>query len=268
MNVIMVDDRAVAVGRHAELAAARVEERQLAGRKVLPLAVQGRAVAHGPDPRRMAAHLLVQAREALVEMVLLRVPAALVEQAHVVAVLVARQLDAALEGHHRLRGGRVDTSIHVALAGATAQTRQDVGLLRAEARFKRAVDVLARGDAPRVCRDAGDGRVADVSEQRRGADTVYRASDRVGHSAHKVPPPPPRRPHHRRREQSGNIASGAGSDISYIAAGSIAAAGGSIAGCILVSAAHATQRQHAKKERVVVTAERGPHGGDQDALFW
>ena len=87
---------------------------------------------------------LEQARHPLVEVVLVGMPAALVDQREVAAALDPGQSDAALCGDHLFRGVGVDPPRDVPVVAVGApQPFKDAVLLRGEAGLERAVDVLA-----------------------------------------------------------------------------------------------------------------------------
>ena len=168
--MIVVHALPVGIGRDAEVGAARVEGGQHVGH--LPLAVDALAVervAHARRVPRRAA--VVQAAEALVEVVLVGMAATLVQERDVVAALDAWEGDRAATGNHHLGGSRVDPARDVPERRiAAAETGQDIRLLRAKACLEWPINVLIHEE--RVARpsvDAADARTSHVAEQRCGA---------------------------------------------------------------------------------------------------
>ena len=116
----MVNHFAVAVWGHAKMPTAGIEERQVFMFCVLPLAVERSAVEAFADFGGVPAFRFEEAAEPLVEVVLARVPAALVKQRDVVPVLDTGEGDAALERDHLFSSVGVDAARDVAVVAVSA----------------------------------------------------------------------------------------------------------------------------------------------------
>jgi len=187
-HVVVIHDRPVTVGRGPKVAVACVERRQLPRFSVLPLTVDRRR-----GGIRASSHLgrvagkgaVVEASQPLVEMILLRVAAALVKQGDVAVrpvILDARQRDAACMSNHLLRRARVNAARHVLKAGVgAAELHEDVVLCRPKPILERPEDVLVdeeggtRANVGAACSGPGE-----VTQERspRGAARHWIASIR------------------------------------------------------------------------------------------
>eukprot|EP00966_Prymnesium_polylepis_P065606 1522467-Prymnesium_polylepis.3 len=117
-------------------------------RKVLNVVVVDTPPVRGGCDAKADRHLhrvlsarIVQARQALVEVVLARVATALVQQADVAVALDTRQRDAALMRHHLLGRERIDACVDVAEGSAAAAETLEDGVLCGQAHAE-----LRRGD--------------------------------------------------------------------------------------------------------------------------
>lgn len=146
MDVVVIHPLPAAVGSDAEVTAACIQLWQCGGAVILPLPIDVLAIFALPDLIRVprAKISAVQASHALVEMVLVRVPSTLVEQADVRSTLDSRKSNAALVGHHLLSSVSINSAIKMTqTSSAAAQTGQNIVLLSAEASLEWAEDVLA-----------------------------------------------------------------------------------------------------------------------------
>lgn len=130
--MVVVHAHTGAVWSHTKVCTAGIKGRDREGCVILPFAVEALSIEAFANLGRVPTlrRRIIEAVESLVEVVLVRVAAALVQQGDVAPALLTRQCHRALCGDHLLARECVDSACHMAQrARAAPQARQEAVLL-------------------------------------------------------------------------------------------------------------------------------------------